>query len=37
LAIYFWALRVALPTEKIEGMIGGAAVTEAVPVLQEAA
>jgi amino acid transporter len=36
LAIYFWALRVALPAEKIERMIGSAE-PPASPVLQEAA
>jgi hypothetical protein len=36
LAIYLWAMRVALPAEKIERMIEGGARAEA-PVLPEAA
>jgi amino acid transporter len=35
LAIYFWAMRVALPAEKIEQMIGAGVAAEA-PVLREA-
>jgi amino acid transporter len=36
LAIYYWALRVALPAAKIEQMIGGGAPAES-PILQQAA
>jgi hypothetical protein len=36
LAIYFWAMRVALPAEKIEQMVGAGVAAEA-PVLREAA
>jgi hypothetical protein len=36
LAIYFWAMRVALPAEKIEQMVGAGVAAEA-PVLRGAA
>lgn len=37
LAIYAWAMRVALPAEKIEEMIAGGVAAEAPTVLREAA
>jgi hypothetical protein len=37
LAIYAWAMRVALPAEKIDEMIAGGVAAEAPTVLREAA